>query len=309
MTSPSRAQSFRCEGIVLRHRDAGEADRFITLLTPDRGLVRAVARGARKTTSKIGGHLDLLRHVSLTVSEGHTFRAVGQVEGIESYRGLREDLGRMSRGIYMAELAERFSVEDAPNPSVFRLLASALGLIEKTWDGTSARPVPAQGVILSEAKNLAQSSDLATRPATDSPTLDLLARWFEIRILHLSGFLPRFSSCAECGRDLEQRDHVFSAERGGLLCPDCKTAGGGERLLPAGVPAIKLLRHMARSDWPAVEGLRVPPDDLAQAERILRTHLRHVIDHKINSAAFMDEVRKWRNGGRRPPLPEDEVSG
>ena len=286
MTSSSRAHSFRCEGIVLRHRDTGEADRLITLLTPDHGLVRAVARGARKTTSKIGGHLDLLRHVSLTVSEGRTFRAVGQVEGIESYRGLRSDLGRTSRGIYMAELVERFSVEDAPNPSVFSLLASALGLLEKT-----AEAAPAQDVILSEAKNPAQRKD----PASHSPALDLLARWFEVRLLHLSGFLPRFNSCAECGRDLEQRDHVFSAERGGLLCPDCKTGGGGEQLLPAGVPAIKLLRHLARSDWPAIEGLRVPPDDLAQAERILRTHLRYVIDHKINSAAFMDEVRKWRN--------------
>jgi len=304
MTSSSRARAFRCEGIVLRHRDTGEADRLITLLTPDHGLVRAIAKGARKTTSKIGGHLDLLRHVSLTVSEGRSFRAVGQVEGIESYRGLRADLGRTSRGIYMAELAERFSVEDAPNPSVFRLLASALGLLEKT-----AEAVPAQGVILSEAKNPAQRMDPADdSPRAHSPALDLLSRWFEVRLLHLSGFLPRFSSCAECGRDLEQRDHVFSAERGGLLCPECKTAGNGEQLLPAGVPAIKLLRHLARSDWPAVEGLRIPPDDLAQAERILRTHLRYVIDHKINSAAFMDEVRKWRSVPS-PSMREDGERG
>lgn len=296
MTSSSRGHSFRCEGIVLRQRDTGEADRLITLLTPDHGLVRAIARGARKTTSKIGGHLDLLRHVSLTVSEGRTFRAVGQVEGIESYRGLREDLGRTSRGIYMAELAERFSVEDAPNPSVFSLLAGALGLLEKTAEAGSA-----QIVILSEAKNPAQVRDPADSARSHSPALDLLARWFEVRLLHLSGFLPRFSSCAECGGDLEQRDHVFSAERGGLLCPKCKTAGAGEQLLPAGVPAIKLLRHLARSDWPAVEGLRIPPGDIAQSERILRTHLRYVIDHKINSAAFMDEVRKWRNSGASSP--------
>jgi DNA repair protein RecO (recombination protein O) len=265
MTS-SRPRAFRCEGVVLRHRDMGEADRLITLLTPDHGIVRAVARGARKPTSKTGGHLDLLRHVSLTVSEGRAFRTVGQVESVEGHRSLRDDLGRMSRGIYFAELAERFSVEDAPNAAVFRLLARSLGLLEKT------------------------------------PAPDLLTRWFETRLLHLSGFLPQFTVCADCGRGLAQQDHVFSAERGGILCPDCKPAGS-DVLLPAGVPAIKLLRHLARSEWGAVEALRIPLDDLHQVERVLRAHLRYVVDHKINSAAFMDEVRKWRDGGASSPSP------
>jgi DNA repair protein RecO (recombination protein O) len=264
MTTSSRPRSFRAEGIVLRHRDTGEADRLITLLTPDHGLVLAVARGARKTTSKTGGLLDLLRHVSLSVSEGRTFRTVGQVETVDGHRRLREDLGLTSRGIYLAELAERFSVEDAPNAAVFRLLSRALGLLEGT------------------------------------PAPDLLTRWFEVRLLQVSGFLPQFTACADCGLELDQQRHVFSAERGGLLCPDCKAgpaleSGYSERLLPAGVPAIKLLRHLTRSDWPAVEGLRVPPDDLAQVERLLRAHLRYVLDNVIKSTAFMDEVRKWRD--------------
>ena len=233
----------------------GEADRLLTLLTPDRGLVRAVAKGARKITSKLGGHLDLLRHVSLSLNEGKSLYSVGQVESIESFRVLRDDLGRLSAGMYVAELAEQFSVEDAPAHVVFRLLLRTLGLLQTT------------------------------------SSIALLARWYEVRLLQTSGFMPELGRCAECGDTLEPADHVFSTERGGLRCPKCRPGAKGI-VLPAGVATIKLLRHIARSDWPAVEGLRASDDTLRQAERILREHLRYVLDHRIMSIPFMDEVRK-----------------
>lgn len=253
----SRPRTFRCEGIVLRHRDMGEADRLLTVLTPDRGLVRAVAKGARKSTSKTGGHLDLLRHVSLAIAESprSSLATVSQVDTIESYRSLRDDLDRLSRGLYLAELAERFSVEEAAGRPLFDLLAKSLRELETT------------------------------------PAPDLLLRWFEGRLLALSGFAPQVQTCVECGAELEQREHLFSAERGGVVGPECK-ATGGDILLPAGVAAIKLLRHLARADWSEVERLRAGEEGLQQAERVLRAHLRNVLDHVVNSTAFMDEVRK-----------------
>ena len=257
----TRPRTFRCEGVVLRHYDLGEADRLLTFLTPDRGLVRAAARGARKTSSKIGGHLDLLKHVSLSLAEGKTLYSVSQAEAIEGFRKLRTDLARLSSGLYLAELAERFSVEDAPGRPVFDLLLSTLGRLEVT------------------------------------PTVELLTRWYEVRMLHLSGFMPELARCSECGDDLAQDDHIFSAERGGLMCPRCRSGAHGP-VVPANVSTVKLLRHLARSDWPAVEGLRVTEETMRQAERILREHMRYVLDHRIMSVAFMDEVRKQRAGPR-----------
>ncbi len=253
----ARSRTFRCEGVVLRCADMGEADRLVVALTPDRGIVRAVAKGARKATSKTGGHLDLLRYVSLSVSEGRNLGNVGQADTVEGFLGLRQDLGKLSRGIYVAELAERFSVEDAPNEPVFRLLVDTLGALE----------------------------------TTSGP--DLLVRWYEVRLLQLSGFMPEVSRCAGCGNVLAEQDHVWSANRGGLVCPTCKSAGG-ETVLAASATTIKLLRHMARSDWPAVEGVRAPQEVLQQVERILRRQVRYVLDHNVRSVAFMDEVRNFK---------------
>ena len=244
----------------MRMHDLGEADRILTILTPGRGIVRATARGARKPKSKLGGHLDLLRHVTVSVREGRNLDSVQQAETVAGFRHLRSDLGRMSVGAYLAELAERFSVEGGSNPAAFSLLVRALGLLDQTND------------------------------------LDLLSRWFEIRLLQINGFLPGVQTCVECGGELDQQDHVFSPARGGVVCPQCR-AGGSDVLLPAGVASIKLLRFLLRSDWPAVEGMRVGPDDRRQVERILRDHLQYVLDRRVKSAAFMDEVRSW--GGQR----------
>jgi DNA repair protein RecO (recombination protein O) len=118
--------------VVVRTSNLGEADRIITLVTPVHGLVRGVAKAARKPGSKLGGHLDLLRHVSVSVRETRTLHGFSQVSTIEGFRGLREDLDRFSRASYISEMAEKFSVENGANQPLFRLLVDVLGSVEKT---------------------------------------------------------------------------------------------------------------------------------------------------------------------------------
>lgn len=262
MTS-SRPRLFNTDAIVLRHSDLGEADRLLWLLTPQRGVLRATARGARKPGSKLGGHLDLLCHVRLSMREGRELHSVSQADTLDAYRPMRLDIGRLSRGLYMSELAQRVSVEDVPAPAVFRLLVNAL-----EW--------------------------LAT---TDAP--DTLVRWFALRLLTITGFKPEFGACAECGDVLEPADHVFSSERGGILCPVCRSQGS-DVLHPASMGSIKVLRHLARSDFPAAASLNIGEEERRQIERILRAHTGTVLDRGVRSTAFLDEVREWPDAG---PVP------
>jgi len=262
------ARTYKTDGIVLRQHDLGEADRLLTFLTSGRGLLRATARGARKPTSKLGGHLDLLRHVTLSVYVGRTLDNVTQAETVNSFPGLRVDLDAMSRGMYVAELAERFSVEGGSSFALFRLLLETLGHLE----------------------------------STQAP--ELLLRWFEARLLALAGFQPGFRACVECGEELQQEDHVFSAERGGIVCPKCRSAGG-DVLLPAGLPALRLLRHLGRTDFPSISALRLGAEETAQVRRILRTHTSYVLDRSVRSTAFMDEIRDNDGGASSRRLPPD----
>src|SRR5581483_2273902 len=102
---------YRTEAIVLHHRELGEADKVLTLYSPDLGKFDAIAKGVRRPTSRKSGHLEELSHSTLLLAHGRTLEVVTQCELLESFAGLREDLSRLGAAVYLAELVERFSAE------------------------------------------------------------------------------------------------------------------------------------------------------------------------------------------------------
>ena len=87
---------FRDRGVVLRTYRLGEADRIVVFLTEHHGKVRAVAKGVRRTTSKFGARLEPLTHVDLLLWQGRSdLDIVNQVEVLDSFRAVREDLARV----------------------------------------------------------------------------------------------------------------------------------------------------------------------------------------------------------------------
>src|SRR3972149_6061937 len=109
---PDRQRLYRTEAIVLRRADLGEADRLLTLLTPERGKLRVIAKGVRKIASRKSGHVELFNRVSLLMARGRgELDIVSQAETIEASRPLRDDLLRSTYAHYAAELIERFAEE------------------------------------------------------------------------------------------------------------------------------------------------------------------------------------------------------
>ena len=254
MTSKRRPITYTTDAVVVRTSNLGEADRIITLVTPFHGLIRGVAQAARKPGSKLGGHLDLLRLVSVSVRETRTLHGFSQVSTIDGFRGLRNDLDRFSRGSYISEMAEKFSVENGSNQPLFRLLVDVLGALEKTGNP------------------------------------EMVIHFFEMRLLQLSGFAPELSRCVETGVELEPANHLYSADRGGLVNSDSRPVGESA-LLPASLNTIKLLRFLSRTDINNADHIKAGEDENRQLSRILRAQIHHVLDRGLRSEAFMDEVR------------------
>ena len=104
---------YRAEAVVIRTHKLGEADRIITLLTRSQGLVRAVAKGVRRTSSRWGSRLEPFTHVDLQLAEGRNLDVVTQAETIEPFSaGLGADYERYPSGTAMLETAERLIVEE-----------------------------------------------------------------------------------------------------------------------------------------------------------------------------------------------------
>lgn len=166
--------------MVLRTHKLGEADRIVVLMTAGRGKVRAVAKGVRKTKSRFGGRLEPPGHVSLQLYQGRNLDVVNQVESLDHYRSIREDLERMTDALALVEAVDQVAQEGESNLALFRMLAGAL----RTLAGSEQRP-------------------------------PLLVGAFYWKLLALEGVAPVLDECVRCGAP----DRVsFDPLEGGTLC-------------------------------------------------------------------------------------------
>lgn len=255
---------YRAEAVVLRQRRLGEADRIITLFTPQLGKVDAVAKGIRKQTSRKAGHLEQLSLTSLQLACGQNLDIITQGETIESFLALRQDLERLARGLYVAELVDRFSELRIENYPVFRLLVETL-------------------------------QRLATTDA-----LDLAVRHFELNLLGHLGYQPELGRCVACRAALQPVTNSFSAALGGVVCSDCRHANVG--LWRLSVNALKVLRLLERGTFEAAERLHLSPELAMELELLLRGYVRHILEKNPRSLEFVDAVRRTPEPHHEPVL-------
>jgi len=180
-------RSYQTEAIVLRSLRFGEADRILHLYTRERGRIGAIAKGIRKTKSRVGARLEPLSHVRLQLHEGSgELQTVTGVDLIAAHRATREQSYRLGVGLIGAEAMLRLFGEPEANERAFEALARFLDLLDETDEVADARPA-----------------------------LDPLALSFQLKLLWVAGYLPHLTSCVECGH----AELVgFSARAGGAVC-------------------------------------------------------------------------------------------
>ncbi len=243
--------------------DIGEADRILTLFTPELGKVRAVAKGIRKPRSRKAGHLELFTCARLLLAVGRDLDIITQAEGLDPYRPLRDDLLRGAYAAYMVELLDRFTPDAEENPELYQLLRQGL-----TWAATAV--------------------DLA-----------LAARYYELHLLGLAGYQPQLRRCVVCGRQLAAEDQFFSSLEGGVVCPT-SAAAPAERAgsaapsgrLPLSLGALKLLRYMQSSAYSKVAALNVSSRTQAEVEYLLARYITETLERQLKSIEFLKLIRR-----------------
>lgn len=251
---PRTDRLYRVHAIVIRRRDWGEADRLLTLYTRENGKIQAVAKGARKPTSRKAGHVELFTRTRLLVARTRSIDIVTQAETVEAYRALRESLEASTLAHYFAELLDRFTGEEEADAALFDLVSSAF-----TW--------------------LCQADDLR-----------LAARFYELRLLGLAGFRPELHNCPSCGKILEPVDSFFCPMQGGVLCPAC----GQDRqdATALSLTAFKVLRYGQVRDWDHFRRLRLTARLHAEVEKTLHDSLFFVLERNLKSVEFLRLLRR-----------------
>lgn len=202
--------SYRAEGIVLRTHKLGEADRIITFLTKERGKVRAVAKGVRRTKSRFGARLEPFSRVDLLMHEGKNLDVVTQAESLNAYgQDLALDYSLWTAGQTMLETADRLTSEElVASEAQYLLLVGAL-------------------------RTLVNGEHNAT----------LVLDAYLLRSLSLSGYSPSLSACISCGASGIQP--FFHVPSGGALCFDHRVPGS----VAPKYESIEVMQALLTGDW------------------------------------------------------------
>lgn len=282
----SQFRVYKTEAIVLDRKDFGEADRLLTLYTPGMGKVRAIAKGARRTTSRLSGHIELFTHTNLFLAAGRNLDIVTQSQLIHSHERLREDLWRAALGFHVVELVNYFSEERLENPAIWQALLEVL----RRLDAPEYRMQNTEYRMLGEAKaeygpdREAQPSDADLEGAPE-----LAVRYFEAQLLDHTGYRPELRDCTLCRERLQPVENYFHAMSGGVLCGHC--AAGHTGLLPLSVDAIKVMRLLQDGDYSLATRLRLNGGTLREIETAMRRHLSHVLERDLRTTRLVDELR------------------
>ncbi len=259
---PKAQRQFRSQAIILSRRDFSESDRLLTLFTPQYGKIRAIAKGARKPSAKLSGHVELFARSDCVIHRGRNLDILTQAELIDPYLGLRDHLGRGAYANYVAELLDRFTAdEEEDGPALFLLLHETLSRI------------------------------------ADAEDPRLAARFFELQLLDLVGFRPELLECVVTRADLLPEPQFFSCEEGGVVSR-AAAPQVPSRLLEIDFDALKLLRHLQRSSqsYNAVSSLRIAPPQHDSAERIMLAYITHMLERKLESIDFIRRLRQQMSG-------------
>ena len=249
-----RARLQRVDGVVLRRFNYAEADRILVLYTRERGKVRVIAKGLRRPTSRLAGHLELFSRGEILLAQGRELDVVSQVQIIKPFAGLRTDIERTAQAFVIAELLDVGTPDAQAQPDLYETLIQSLGSIEQ------------------------------------HPRPDLAALQAQVHLLARLGFRPELQRCLQCRSDLQPVQNFIFPTRGGVMCPECASMEPGGRAIS--VDSLKLLRVLQRSGGPGSVTLNVAAGLVQAACLEMRTLSEHVLERSFRTPPLVASVRE-----------------
>ncbi len=296
-------RTYRATGINLRSKPSGGADRLMTILTKEQGLIRVIAPSARKQKSSLSGRSGLFVVNDLMIAQGKSMDKITQAESIQSFPKLSLDIRKLTAAQYLAELVLQQALSEQSQEGLFYLLLEHLDRLE-------AAPID------------------RILPHLTHAIFQLLA---------LAGIAPQLYQCCLSGETLCPEvgnpvwRAVFSVEAGGLVTVAAlrsanqrsdradqsedlleETNGDGvirvmerpmriynTRFIPRpvqlGAIQVSLMQQLTASEVPVLDPATLPagmtPDRAwLSIERLLRQCARYHFDRPIRSANLIEQI-------------------
>ncbi len=236
----------RVRGLALKKTKLGETDLIVTFLAADGSQVRAVAKGARKPGSRLGGRIEPLSVVDLLLHPGRTLFTITEVELVHAHAGIRTDLDRSLAASVVADFLDKISVEEQAEERLFGLAVATLGVME----------------------------------SADADGLLALVTAFLLKGIAMHGYRPQFSTCVQCGTPTSGEGR-YSIEHGGPVCASCERSV--ERCCTLSHPADAALRALMAARMAEVPALGIDRRTLLDGFGFVRAYVVHHVPARLKA--------------------------
>jgi len=241
--------------IVMRVKEVRESDLLVTFFARDKGLLRGVAKGARRSLKRFVNCFETFSLVNIEyetrAEDKPCFLHSGKLQ--HAFQGLRTDFAALSRASYMVELTELLFPTGVSEPRVFDLLRDSL---EALSQGECSSRIP-------------------------------LA--FELRVLALGGYRINLEKCCRCGRTYKGEGlAVFIPERGAVACLKCLQPSAIHPSM--GPETVKALARLQTGSLCDSSPQSLPETVLHEISVILKLHREYRLEQKLRTTKYMEEA-------------------
>ncbi|MBQ3311027.1 DNA repair protein RecO [bacterium] len=178
------------DAINLKSYNLSESDKIVVMYSKEHGLMRCVAKGVKKTKSRLGARMDSLVANKIMLHKGKNMDTICQAETLNTFSKSRQDLNKLLYSSYISEIISIFGIEDDPSSNeTYNLFYKALNKIEE---------------------------------AASKKDIMLAVIKFQLKMMLIAGFGLELDTCLCCREQILNEDMYFSVQMGGVICKNCK---------------------------------------------------------------------------------------
>lgn len=235
-------ETYSTVAVILNRHPFRESDTRVVLYCGDKGKLELVAKGTKKISSKLSGHLEPITMSRVMVVKGRNIDYLAAASSLDSFAGIKNDLDKSLAACFAANAFGKLIKTEHRDEKLFSHLSDFLEYIDRT--------------------------------SLTKEQLRVVAYFFLMHTLSLLGYQPQLYKCVICGLKLDDKDNHFDLEKGGIVCYDCRN-NLSKNLNKVSVNVIKLLRLAINEQYLTVAKVKASKESANMAIKIIFDYYRY----------------------------------
>ena len=237
-----------------------EFDRLYTLYTLEAGKIQALAKGSRRSLSRMAAHLEPFLITDVMIARGRQIDRLAGSDEVINYKNLDQSIEKVALLSYCLEILDKLTSYGQADKKIFNLVKDLLEVADENH--------------LSYERTL------------------LLSRIFVLKLMTYLGYEPEVHECLECKRKVGEEGLYFNSARGGIVCSECVQNSGNQVLgqMAVTAPVLRALRNCHETSFRGFLEIYIMPETVKPLEILIDDFLKYHLDGDIRSEKYFYQV-------------------